>query len=93
MNQFLLEDYRLIVERSARPNDTGEVCWWKLTLLVAPPMPERSEGGVQMKCSPWSSKLGVGCGANDPTPGKFTVAKPWRRPKPTQGCSASTEEK
>jgi hypothetical protein len=36
--------------------------------------------------------LGVGRGANDPTPEKFTVTKPWRRPRPTQGRRASKEE-
>jgi hypothetical protein len=41
---------------------------------------------AQMKCSSWSS------GANDTTPGKFTVTKPWRRPRPTQRSSASKEE-
>jgi hypothetical protein len=63
-------------------------------------MPERSKGRGQTKCSPWSSRLRVGRGANDPTSEKFTVAKPpetcrggpWRRSRPTQGCSAGTEE-
>jgi hypothetical protein len=63
-------------------------------------MPDRSNGRGQTKCNPWSSKLGVGRGDNDPTPGKFTVKKPsgtsgegpWMRPKLTQGCSASKEE-
>jgi hypothetical protein len=37
--------------------------------------------------------LGVGRGANDPTPEKFTVTKTsWRRPRPIQGCSISKEE-
>jgi hypothetical protein len=36
--------------------------------------------------------LGVGCGANNPTPEKFTVIKPWRKPRPTEGCSTSEEE-
>jgi hypothetical protein len=34
----------------------------------------------------------LGVGANDSTPEKFTVTKPWRRPRPTQDCSASKEE-
>jgi hypothetical protein len=29
-----------------------------------------------MKCSCWSSGLGVGCGASDPTSEMFTVMKP-----------------
>jgi hypothetical protein len=36
--------------------------------------------------------LGVGCDANDSTPEKFIVTKPWRRPRPLQGCSATKEE-
>jgi hypothetical protein len=55
-------------------------------------MPDRSKGRGQKKCSPWSSRLGVGRGAHDPTPEKFTVTIPWRRPRPTQGSSASKEE-
>jgi hypothetical protein len=36
--------------------------------------------------------LGVGHGANYPTPENFAVTKPRRRPKRIQGCSASKEE-
>jgi hypothetical protein len=39
-------------------------------------MPDRSKGSGQKKCSPWSSRLGVGRGAIDPTSGKVTVTKP-----------------
>jgi hypothetical protein len=39
-------------------------------------MPDRSKGMGQMKCSLWSSRLGVGYWANNPTPEKFTVMKP-----------------
>jgi hypothetical protein len=31
-------------------------------------------------------QVGVGTGDDDPTPEKFTVAKPWERPRPTQDC-------
>jgi hypothetical protein len=31
-------------------------------------------------------------GDNDHTPEKIAVTKPWRRPRPTQGCGASNEE-
>jgi hypothetical protein len=31
-------------------------------------MPDMSKGRCQMKCSPWSSRFGVGRGANDLTP-------------------------
>jgi hypothetical protein len=72
------------------PQWLGELCWRERKLLVAPPMPDRSKG--QTKCSPWSSRLGVGRGTNDHTSGKFTVTKPRRRPSPTQGCSARREE-
>jgi hypothetical protein len=39
-------------------------------------MPDRSKGRGQTKCSPWSSRLEVGRGANNPTPEKSTVTKP-----------------
>jgi hypothetical protein len=38
-------------------------------------MPDRSVGRGQTKCNPWSSSLGVGRGANDPTLEIFTVTK------------------
>jgi hypothetical protein len=57
-------------------------------------MSDRSQGRGQTKFSPWSSKLGVGYGANncydtsrEPTRG------PCRKPIPTQGCSASKQKK
>jgi hypothetical protein len=55
-------------------------------------MPDRLKGRGQMECSAWPFRLGVERGANDPTPERFTVTKPWRRPRPTQGCSGSKEE-
>jgi hypothetical protein len=39
-------------------------------------MPESTKGRVQKKCSPWSSRFGVGRGANDPKTEKFTVIAP-----------------
>jgi hypothetical protein len=36
--------------------------------------------------------LGVGRGTKDRTPEKYTDTKSWRRPRPTQGCSATKEE-
>jgi hypothetical protein len=66
-----------------------ELCWRKHKLLVQPPMPDRSKGRGQMKCSPWSSRLGVGHGTNDPAPEKCAVTKAWGRLKPTQSCSAN----
>jgi hypothetical protein len=36
--------------------------------------------------------LGVERGSNNPTPEKLTATKPWRKPRPTQGCGASKEE-
>jgi hypothetical protein len=41
--------------------------------FVGPPMPDKSKGRGQMKCSPWSSRLGIGRGANESTPEKCTV--------------------
>jgi hypothetical protein len=40
-----------------------------------PLLPDSSKGRGQTKCSPWSSKLGFGRGANDRIPEKFTVKK------------------
>jgi hypothetical protein len=56
-------------------------------------MPERLKGRGQTKRSSWSSRLGVWLGANDYTQGTFTVMELWRRPRPTQNCNASKEEK
>jgi hypothetical protein len=61
-------------------------------LLAQPPMPDRSEVKGQRKYSPWSSRFGVGSGGNDPTPEAFIVWKQWRKPRQTQGCTASNEE-
>jgi hypothetical protein len=36
--------------------------------------------------------LGVGRRANDPTPGKCTLTKLYRRPRFAHGCSASKED-
>jgi hypothetical protein len=38
-------------------------------------MPERSKGRGQTKCTLWSSRLGVGLGANNSTPERSTVTK------------------
>jgi hypothetical protein len=54
----------------------GELCWRERKLLVGPLMPDRSKDRGQMKRSPWSSRLGYGCGANDPTTKKLIVTKP-----------------
>jgi hypothetical protein len=51
-----------------------------------------SKGRGQTKCSPWSSRLGIGRGENDPITEKLTVTKPSRRPRPAQGFSARKEE-
>jgi hypothetical protein len=44
--------------------------------VVGPPMPDRTKAMGQTKCRPWSSRLGVGRGSNNPTPEKSTVTKP-----------------
>jgi hypothetical protein len=38
-------------------------------------MPDMSKGRGQTKCHPWFSRLGFGCGANNPTPEKSIVTK------------------
>jgi hypothetical protein len=38
-------------------------------------MPDKSKGGGQTKCNPWSSGLGLERRANDPTPERSTVTK------------------
>lgn len=48
-------------------------------------MPERLKGRDQTNCRRWFYKLGIGRGDNQSTAEKFTVTKPWRRPRPTQG--------
>jgi hypothetical protein len=44
------------------------------------------------KLVPGHPGWGVGRRAKYLTPENFTVAKQWRRPRPTQGCSTSKEE-
>lgn len=58
-------------EEVCAPQWHGELCGRERKLLVGP---------GQTKYSPWSSRLGVRCESNDPTPEKFPVTKPWRRP-------------
>jgi hypothetical protein len=55
-------------------------------------MRDNSKVRSQAKCSPWSPRLRVGRGANDPIPEKINVKRPWRRTRPTRGCSAREEE-
>jgi hypothetical protein len=52
---------------------TRRVMLGECKLLVGPPMPYRSKGRGQMKCSPWSSRWRSGRGANVPILEKFTV--------------------
>jgi hypothetical protein len=51
-------------------------------------MPDRSKGRGQTKCSPWSSRLGVGRGTNNATPEKCTVTKP---PEPMEDHGGGQE--
>jgi hypothetical protein len=88
----LLEEYRLIMERSCASPSHGEVCRRERKLLLGLHIPDSSKGKGQTKCSLWSSRLGVGRWAYYPTPEKLTVTKPRRRPRSTQGCSGSEEE-
>jgi hypothetical protein len=41
----------------------GDLCWRECKPLVGPTMPGRSKDRGQNNCSPWSSRLGVECGA------------------------------
>jgi hypothetical protein len=50
-------------------------------------MPDRSKYRGLMEHSFWFSRLGVGCGANNPTPEKYTVMKP---PDPIEEAKAHT---
>jgi hypothetical protein len=52
-------------------------------------MTGRSKGKGLKKCRPWSSRMGVGHGANSPIPEKFPITKRWRRPRLVWGCSIS----
>jgi hypothetical protein len=70
----------------------GELCWRDRKFLVGPPMTNKSKSRGQTKCSPWPSRLVVGRGSNDPTPGKFAVTKPWMKPRPTHDYGASKED-
>jgi hypothetical protein len=59
--------------------------------MVGPAIPDRRKGRGQTNCSHWSSRFGVGRGAKDSIPEEFSVTIPWRRLRPTQGCSDSKE--
>jgi hypothetical protein len=75
----------------------GDLCTpmtWRAMLVGA----DRPKGRGKMKCNPWSSRLGVGREANNPTVEKSSVTKP---PEPmkeakththTNGCSTGKEE-
>jgi hypothetical protein len=82
-------------EEVCAPQWPEDLCWRERKLLVEPPVSDRSKGKVQMKCSPWSSRLGLGL--TTPLRKKLLLwnlqrKEPWRRPRPIQGCSASKEE-
>jgi hypothetical protein len=66
-----------------------EECF-KITLQFLHTGTKRNQKSIYNRSN--SSRLGVGRGAKDPSQEKFTVTKLWRRPRPTQGCSASKEE-
>jgi hypothetical protein len=55
-----LQPYR--GEEIFAPQWPTELCWRERKLLVGPPMPDRPKGSGQAKCSPWSSRLGLGWG-------------------------------
>jgi hypothetical protein len=77
LKKTLLKDYRICVEwMFAQPQWPRELCRRERKLRVGPPMPDRSKGRGQAACCPWSSRIGAGRGANNPTPENFTVMKP-----------------
>jgi hypothetical protein len=77
---FLLDDYRLVVDRRFAPQWPGVLSWRERKLLVAPPIPDRWKGRDQLKCSLRYSRLGVGRAA--PSCKKIllrTFQSSWRR--------------
>jgi hypothetical protein len=54
-------------------------------------MSYRSNGGGQTKCSPWSSRLGVGRGDKDISE-KFSGYETMEEAKPHIGCRARKNE-
>jgi hypothetical protein len=68
--------YCFIVETEVlRAAMTRELCWRERKLLIEPRMPGMSKGRSQTKCRPWSSRLGFGRGANNPTPENISARK------------------
>jgi hypothetical protein len=53
-------------------------------IIVGPSIPDSSKGKGQRKYSLYSSTLGLVV--------RLTVMKPWRRPRPAQGCGARKAE-
>lgn len=47
---------------------------------------------IQTKQDTWSSRLGVGRGANNPTPQKYLRNIQKRNPKPTKSCGAHDDD-
>jgi hypothetical protein len=66
---IILEGHRLIVKRRfVSPSDKESNAGGSIN--------REFKGMGHKKCSPRSFRLGVGCGANNPTLEKFTVTKP-----------------
>jgi hypothetical protein len=63
------------MERFVCPNDLESYTGRSVKYPKGPPGPDRSKGRSQTKRSPWYSRQGVGCEANDPALEKFTVTK------------------
>jgi hypothetical protein len=55
-------------------------------------MPGHQRVGARRSVVPGLPAWGLGVELTTAPPVKFTATKPWRRPRPTQGCSASKEE-
>jgi hypothetical protein len=54
-------------------------------------MPNRSKNNSQTKYSSWTSRLGVGRGANSPTVEKFTVIETYRVEGAVEEAKTHTE--
>jgi hypothetical protein len=69
--RIFLEDYSLIMERFACTNDPEKYVGGSVSCLAGSPMPDRPKGRSQTKCSPWSSRLGLGL----PPPRKHSLLR------------------
>jgi hypothetical protein len=89
----LLDSYHPLVERRfARQNDQKSYAGGSVSSWKGQASQTGKRVGVRQSVVPGSPGWG-GRMDNDPTPEKFTVTKPWRKPRPTQDCSPSKDDK